>query len=246
MTMEHDHFVGAMWRDGLALADAAERAGLDAAVPACPGWAVRDLVWHMGEVHDFWRTIVERGWDDPNQYEQPERPPDDALLAWFRQGVDAIVTAFTNADPRAPAWSWAPRGGSTAWVVRRMAHETAVHRWDAESATGEAGPVDAELASDGIDEYLEHFTDGAAEGAAPLGGSVHLHCTDVPGEWLVTEPDAGGRLDVRREHAKGDVAVRGPASDLLLALWRRRPLAGLDVFGDADVAQRFIDRTTLD
>ncbi len=33
-------------------------------------------------------------------------------------------------------------------------------------------------------------------------------------------------------HAKGDAAVRGPAADLLLWLWGRRPLDGFEVFGD--------------
>ena len=96
-------------------------------------------------------------------------------------------------------------------------------------------------AVDGVDEFLDHFTDTGAEGAEPVGGTVHLHCTDpsMPegaGEWLITEPVVGGRLEVTREHAKGDAAVRGTASDLVLALWRRRTLDETDrfeVFGDA-------------
>ena len=47
-------------------------------------------------------------------------------------------------------------------------------------------------------------------------------------------------FDVTREHAKGDCALRGAASDLLLVLWRRRPMSTIDVVGDADVAARFL------
>jgi hypothetical protein len=50
---------------------------------------------------------------------------------------------------------------------------------------------------------------------------------------------------VTREHAKGDAALRGPAADLLLALWHRLPLDDLDVVGDRAVAERFVARTTV-
>jgi hypothetical protein len=49
-----------------------------------------------------------------------------------------------------------------------------------------------------------------------------------------------------REHSKGDCAIRGPASDILLALWRRQPLSNCDVVGDADVAARFVAHTNLE
>ena len=37
-----------------------------------------------------------------------------------------------------------------------------------------------------------------------------------------------GTYDIERAHAKGDCALRGSASDLLLALWRRRGLAAAE------------------
>ncbi len=78
-----------------------------------------------------------------------------------------------------------------------------------------------------------------APDAVPVGGSVHLHCTDVDGEWIVAADDDGADV-VTREHAKGDAAVRGPAHDLLMVLWRRRPLDTVEVFGDRAVAERLI------
>jgi hypothetical protein len=122
-----------------------------------------------------------------------------------------------------------------------------VHRWDAENAAGDAPPIDAELAVDGIDEFFEHFCDTGAADAEAVGGTVHLHCTDADGEWLVTEPVVGGKLAVTREHAKGDAAVRGSASDLLLLLWRRVELddGAFELFGDADVARRLVARAPL-
>ena len=125
-----------------------------------------------------------------------------------------------------------------------MTQETAIHRWDAEQAAGTVNPVEPTLASDGIDEFLAHFTGSVVKGADPVGGSVHLHCGDVDGEWTVRESENG--FAVTREHSKADCAIRGPASDILLAMWRRVPLATCDVVGDPDVAARFIAHTNLD
>jgi len=119
-----------------------------------------------------------------------------------------------------------------------MAHETSIHRWDAESATGEQAAVDAALAVDGIDEFLTVFLPRLADNFGEVGdATVHLHCTDVEGEWLVARRD--GELTVTAEHAKGDVAARGSASDLLLFLWGRVPADALEVFGDGDLLARF-------
>jgi uncharacterized protein (TIGR03083 family) len=140
-------------------------------------------------------------------------------------------------------WSWSPRK-DVGWVIRRMAQETAVHRVDAEQVAGRPSSIDAELAADGIDEFLEYFLPHAAKDAHPLGGSVHLHCTDAEGEWTIT-PGGDGALVVTHEHTKADTALRGPASDLLLALWRRVEVAatGVQVFGDEELARRFLART---
>ena len=125
-----------------------------------------------------------------------------------------------------------------------MAHETAAHLGDAQQTAGTAPSIDAALASDGIDEFLQWFAPNVPDGTAPLGGSVHLHCTDVAGEWFVVDGAEGG-LTVTREHAKGDCALRGAAGDLLFVLWRRLPLDRADVVGDGDLAARFVARPDL-
>ena len=47
-----------------------------------------------------------------------------------------------------------------------------------------------------------------------------------------------GKVVVTHEHGKGDVAVRGPASELFLFLWGRLPLdgGGRSAHGDPEVA----------
>jgi uncharacterized protein (TIGR03083 family) len=237
-----DEFLDSVRRDGQALADAAERAGMATTVAACPGWNVADLVWHTAEVHWFWRHVVELQVADHAEVPAAVRPPDDELLAFYRDGVERLHAALASTPPETPVWTWAPQR-DVAFVQRRMAQETAVHRWDAEAAAGAGHAIDPVLARDGIDEFLDLFLPEA--NADPVGGTVHLHCTDVDGEWLVRDGD-DGELIVTREHAKGDVAVRGPGAELLLLLWRRRTAADVEVFGDAQVLDRFLARTDLE
>jgi len=237
----------ASWHDALereaeALAAAAEQGPLSGPVPACPGWTLADLVFHCGGVLRFWATVVRDEIDDPETIEMPTRPADDALVAWFRAHAAEADRVLRTSDPAGYAWTWSEQH-DVAFVIRRMAQELAVHTWDGRDAVGDPAPIEAELASDGVDEFLQHFAAWPRRDGAELGGTVHLHCTDVAGEWLVRQD--GDRLVFTREHAKGSCALRGPASDLLLVLWRRRPLATVEVIGDAGVAERFVAWTNL-
>jgi hypothetical protein len=117
--------------------------------------------------------------------------------------------------------------------------------WDACTAVGVQAPLDAALASDGIDEFLYVMVPHVREAQPIVGGSVHLHCTDVEGEWLAV-PGDGDQMIMTREHAKGSCAIRGEANDLFLLLWRRIPSFAVEVIGDASVAERFLMRTSLD
>jgi hypothetical protein len=50
-------------------------------------------------------------------------------------------------------------------------------------------------------------------------------------------------ITAERGHAKADVALRGPATSLLLVLMRRMPVAGsgADVLGDAAVLDNWLE-----
>jgi uncharacterized protein (TIGR03083 family) len=240
--------------DSAALVAAARIAGPGAPVLACPGWDVADLVWHVGEVQDFWEYVVRERVLDPGTYVQPARPTADvddpaasdleAVIRFAQVRAAALGETLAAAGSAGPVWTWAGPQDS-AWVARRMAHEVAIHRVDAEQAAGREHRLPADLAADGIDEFLTYLWPVAPAGSPPLGGSVHLHCSDVDGEWTVS-PDGAGGHSVAGGHAKGDAALRGAASDLLLVLWRRAPLDAVTVFGDELLARAFVDRPGLD
>ena len=238
-TLTTEQYLQAILRDGEAFAEAAEGT-LTAPVTHCPGWTQADLVYHLGEVHRFWTFIVDRRATSPDDYQEPARPDDEDLLAWYRDGLTRVHEVLAAADPATPVWTWS-RQNDVAFVQRRMAQETAVHRWDAQLAAGGPSPIDPDLAIDGIDEFLDHFVDPPGDGAT---GSVHLHAGDAPGEWWVAPGKEGWTIE--REHRKGDAAIRGSASDLLLALWRRVDRPALDVVGDEAVADRFLGLSDLE
>lgn len=235
--MDHTDYAAALRRDGARMADTAT--DLRRPVPACPEWDVAELLWHTGQVHCFWRSIASGEIGGPDEYTEPPRPADDDLIEWFRDGVETTAAVLEELDPAKPVWTWAKQKNA-GFVQRRMAHETAVHCQDALLAAGIAEPVERELAVDGIDEFLSFFLPVSP---GDVDADVHLHTTDGEGEWHVA-PGSDGWL-VERAHRKAAAAVRGPASELLLLLWRRRGLDGLQVFGDEGALQRFLAAPSL-
>lgn len=197
------------------------------------GWDRTRLLSHTANVHGWIRAQVRLGPSDAVDFTTLDRAPEgDGLAEWFEAGVAELGELIPTMDLQATWPTWAgPQPGT--FFPRRLAQETAVHRWDAVG-----GPIDPELAADGIDELLELFA--ALIGADKLAdwGTIHLHSTDADGEWLVRlGPE---RITFDRAHAKGDVALQGEASDLLLWSWNRVPVdERFEIFGDTSVLGRW-------
>lgn len=237
MMLAAQQYLAALGADGEALAAAAES---DPAAPvdSCPGWTTADLVRHTGEVHRNKAAVVRRGGTSrPRDLATPPAPEgSETLIAWYREGLSELAQVL-DAAPDQPAWSWAGDHRVAFWQ-RRMAQETLVHRWDAQEAVGRATSLPPALAADGVDEYLDVWLPHAEGRYDGPSGTVHVHATDAEGEWLVRLE--GGKPVVTREHARGDVALRGRAEDLLLVAWRRRRLDAVEILGDGALAESFL------
>jgi uncharacterized protein (TIGR03083 family) len=235
-----DQFLGTFRRDADLFEAALRNGDLDAEVDGCPGWSVSGLVEHIGTLHRYVTEAIVTaakpgGW--------PAGPEGD-LADWFAEGAAALEAAMRERSDDEACYTFfdnAPKTVGT-WV-RRQCQELAVHRYDAElAATGTAEAIDAEIAKDGIEEYFDLFVP-RVDGRSPIRIgelSVHLHATDVDGgEWFVRCGDHAPA--VTREHAKGDVAVNGPADQILLALWGRIEPGDMDLelYGDIADWQRF-------
>jgi uncharacterized protein (TIGR03083 family) len=234
--METAEHIAVLEREGLLLATAAERAGTGATVPTCPGWRVSDLLRHTGMVHRWAAGFVAEGHTSP----RPDGGLPDldgaALTAWFREGHARLVATLASASPDVRCWHFLPAPSPLAFWARRQAHETAVHRFDAESATGGTpSGMDAGFAADGIEELLFGFHARPKSRVRTEEPRVlRVRATDTDDAvWTVRlsqEPPAAER----GASGDADCEVAGPAARLYLALWNRLPFPS--VAGDASVA----------
>jgi uncharacterized protein (TIGR03083 family) len=246
--------VDALERDGTLLADAAGAAGLTASVPTCPGWQVRDLVRHQTYVHrwaarhvtELPPTVIDDGQDEESVL---AGGPDDAeLIGAYRGGHAALVAALRAAAPDLDCATFMSAPSPLAFWARRQAHETAMHRYDAQSAAPGGAPApgdafDAAFADDGIDELIIGF---AARRRYRLRGhgthSLTVRATDTGNRWRVRLAD--GATTVARCDDTGDAVDRagdcllaGPAADIYAYLWNRcdAAAAAVTITGDPAV-----------
>jgi uncharacterized protein (TIGR03083 family) len=235
--MELSQYLDAITADSDALARAVE-AEPGHPVTACPGWDVAQLTRHLGATHR-WATEIVRA-DTPARVPYPDALgiAEGELGAWIRVGAAQLVATLQATGPDKSVWTMGQPRTSWFWF-RRQAQETALHRWDAQDALGGSAFLDSDFAADGVAELLEMFLPGLhRRGGTPgTGESFHVHRTDGPGEWSVRFD--GELATVSNDHAKGDVALRGPAADLLLVLWRRRPFSSVEVFGSDEILERW-------
>jgi uncharacterized protein (TIGR03083 family) len=243
--MDTTSLIGVLRAQGELLGDAAERAGLTADVPTCPGWTVRDLLLHVGGVHRWAATVVGEARTEPIDIEQPydivdELPDDDGLLAWFRAGHAGLVDTLEQAPADVACWAFLPAPSPLAFWARRQVHETTVHRADADAAAGMRTSVPADTAADGIDELLTCFVSGRNRRLrAKSPRTLDVHATDVDARWLVRIGPDRPRVDRVTGEVTADDSVVGPAEDLYLALWNRKPWDDLTTTGatPAELAQ---------
>jgi uncharacterized protein (TIGR03083 family) len=226
----------------------------DGPVPTCPGWNVTRLVGHLSRVHQMATVIVSRALMQRPEATDTDTPPvmPVALETYVRTNLEKLEATLGATPLNNPAWNMVGPPPQAAFWHRRMAHETIIHRVDAELAVGLTPvPIAPELAIDGVNEFLDMFRARVLpqHPEASLGGTLHLHATDGDGhtggdgdsgEWMISLEN--GTLDVTHGHGKGAAAVRGTASELMLGVWGRRALdtAPFELFGDAEVVRRWM------
>ena len=221
-------------------------------VPTCPDWTLRQLFRHVGRGNRWAAQIVADRRSEPLDPKDVRdgKPPDDldGAIDWLNGGAQAIVGAVEQVGSDARVWTFnGPRPAG--WWIRRRLHEVSVHLADAALAVGADYDPAPELAADAISEWVELMVVQADRHAPPVepGRTLHLHATDAglgpTGEWTIVNDEGG--MSWTHDHGKGDVALRGPVRDLLLAIVRRRPVAelGVEVFGDTDVWDTWLERT---
>jgi uncharacterized protein (TIGR03083 family) len=200
-----------------AFVDAA-RLGLDAPVPTCPGWLVKDLVLHHASFQ-LWITalIVDRV-QEPIAPSDAYPPVGIDVLDWYQSIGDEFVRTLRLTDPSTPVWGVTGEQRAGAWA-RRQASETSVHRWDAQNAQTIGRPI--EHADDYLGELFTLLLPSLIRsfGAVLPLGTLMLRSTDHRLTWSVRP--LGGTIELAALSTEPDVQLTGTSSDLFLALWRR-------------------------
>lgn len=230
------------------MAAAASGADPDGPVPSCPEWTVRDLVRHTGAVHRWATGFVAGARREPARGGLEEAvatwPEDPDLATWLGQGCADLVTALAGAPADLECWTFLPAPSPRAMWARRQAHETAIHRVDAQLATGaDVTACAPAFAADGIDELLTLFVPRRRTtlGADPPA-TLEVRCTDA-GSWLLRVGPHGVTASRTADDDEGgaDCTVSGNACDLYFALWHRGSAGGLRTEGDPAVLEQFTD-----
>lgn len=244
--MDFGEFVEQIGVHADALRAAAVEAGPDAEVPTCPGWTVRSLVAHIGRVHARMRQVVEAA----GAAEVPPRPtgPEDwpAALEWWDEQRAGLIADLRRVGPDHPARLFLSLPPVALSVARRQAHETAIHRLDAEHARAGSARPDAlpsllfnpELAADGIDELIVGLMSHHPRRAESTArGTVLVHAADAGRHWLVVLRP-GEPLDVHRPDSSGvtaDATLAGTADAVYRAVWQRPSTAVIT--GDVELVR---------
>jgi uncharacterized protein (TIGR03083 family) len=222
-----DRYYAELLTEATTLAAVTEAADLTRLVPACPEWTLRDLLWHLGRAHRWAATIVERRAVEPVPLDEVDvRVPDAPAerTAWLRAGAERLVGAVREAGPDTHVWTWARDRTARFWL-RKMTHESVVHRLDAElTVRVDSSSVAADLAADGVSDLLDTIAVLSGDGPDPVFAGLRGNGERLAfGKWLVRRTPAG--VVWTYGFGEADVSVQGRVVDLLLLLYRR---AGLD------------------
>ena len=230
---------------------------LSTAVPSCPGWNVGQLVRHVGGAHREATVVATTGEAPPDDefrdpthwYADPSDCTDAAvgeLAGWIVDGARELAATLRRAGPDVPIQMPVDEP-TTRFTARRMAHETVMHRADAALALGAAYALDPDVATDGIDEWMEL-------GALPFHFEVHPWMRELlaPGRTLkFAAPEqswvvdlTGDKIRWRHSTEPTAVTVRGSLTDLLLHLYKRRD-DNLEVDGDQDLLEYYRERVSF-
>ena len=229
--MEYDEHVAAVERETELMAAAFAAAPMTARVPTCPEWTLGELASHVGEFTGLWTHVLCEGTGRPKT-PYSERPGEGDVAGWYR-GLAASLLGELRATPAdTTVWTWVPADKTARFIARRCANELAIHRYDAEGASGTPGPVEAALAADGIDEI---FVMSAAweEEHEGSGRTLSVRPTDRDDRWFITLASEGPQA-VHDAADGADLTLSGTTSDLELTLFQRPPLGSVEQAGDAE------------
>jgi len=225
--LEFEHYLDELERQGRLLRDSARQPSPHTPVPSCPGWDVARLLGHTTKVYHWASSILRGGQPDAFEF---SAPGEAELFEVYDAGLAEVLSRLRSVSDSAAIWTMTPARSARLFWARRLAHETAIHRVDAELAAGfGVGGFEPEFAVDGIDELLTGSAARFDRGGLPANRTISLTPLDSNASWtLSVGPELLSCQPAAVDDA--DLSVFGLASDLYRWVWNRA--------GDDDVALR--------
>jgi uncharacterized protein (TIGR03083 family) len=229
---------------GLLLAAADARRPSDE-VAFCPGWTVRDLVTHVGWVYRWVSVIIGEardsrpGKEESHTFQDPEPADDPGTMTRLAAAATGALEVLRRAPADLACWTiWTPPSTPRNFWIRRMVHETLIHRVDAQNAGGAPATRGVDLplpvCLDGIDEMMLGFAGRYSERLRDeRPGTLEVRTTDSGHRWWVRISGEAPEFGRGGAPTQASTVVQGPAGEILLWLWNRRPLDGLAVHGES-------------
>jgi uncharacterized protein (TIGR03083 family) len=190
-----------------------------AAVPSTPEWNALSLFGHIIQNFAYTAWVLTGAPRLESAIAHPPLRDDfaswlDEFQAWASLGVDRFVTAVYAATGRSDVRNWTGVNTTPGFWARRMCHETAIHRWDLESAAGAAAPLPTEIAVDALAELTDVLIPYWMRPRRPelIVPPLRLRAVDVPMEVTAGPPE---------QTAGGLSELSGTASELVLILLGR-------------------------
>ncbi|WP_020673398.1 maleylpyruvate isomerase family mycothiol-dependent enzyme [Amycolatopsis nigrescens] len=196
---------------------------LEAPVPACPGWRLRHLVHHLGNVAFFVSAAIDAAGPEP-EFTDAALPADSELRSWAAAELGSLLDRLRTLDRDLEVWNWSQEPQRLGFWPRCLAHEVLVHAWDAHDALGRRLELPVDACLDGIDEVLAiHLPLRTGDVMASSWTAVVRAAEDTA--WFV-EVERGKVTTTRTTGPLPvpDVLLSGTAEQLYLGLWGRTPL----------------------
>ena len=233
-------------RAALTVADPVER------VPSCPAWTAAELALHIAHTYLHKVQAIREG-ALPEHWPPPGLDP--SPLVALDEAYAALIETFDAHRHGDAAATWHGPDQTVGFWIRRMCHESVVHRVDAELVAGlELAPIPDDIAQDGVYEFLtlflafmseiwpDHYADALADAdprpVAIAAGGRAWTVTAKPagvsvGEFLVPDESAYERNEAAR--------ISGEPGDMLLWLWGRMDERVVRSTGDPRLVAQFTE-----
>ena len=214
--MDHEARIGAVRAAVRYLSERAVTHG-STEVPNTPAWTIGEVATHVGWALWFWRHMMDSAPDDPTAREralaQTAPFPSDLDPEQFADRVEPVLSHMA-ADEHAPCYVSMTGGPGTRGLWARHAlSEIGVHRMDVEAALGEPHGITTDEGHDAVDYVATWVLPAFRRMTGEDPGALTLELTG-PDTAIIDSISIAST-------ASGRAVVRGPAGQLLLALWGR-------------------------